>query len=241
MKNGEKFLLGLVTGSGAALAGTRVVARTARILRGARRRHHRRLARAGAGDGAPAGRRRARACACWRATRRSSRARAKSSPARAGEVADIRCDIRRARRRPRRGRHGPRALAAIDVLINNAGVIQVGPLEHMTTRGLRERDGDPFLGAAAPDVRDRAVDAPPRVRPNRQHRVDRRPDRGPALAPYSASKFALVGLSDAVRAELEQYGIRVTTVDAGPDAHGIAGKRGHQREAPGRIRLVRDF
>jgi short-subunit dehydrogenase len=37
----------------------------------------------------------------------------------------------------------------------------------------------------------------------------------PHLAPYCASKFALVGLSDAVRAELDQYGIRVTTVTPG--------------------------
>jgi NAD(P)-dependent dehydrogenase (short-subunit alcohol dehydrogenase family) len=37
----------------------------------------------------------------------------------------------------------------------------------------------------------------------------------PHLAPYSASKFALVGLSDAVRAEVARYGIRVTTVSPG--------------------------
>jgi short-subunit dehydrogenase len=37
----------------------------------------------------------------------------------------------------------------------------------------------------------------------------------PHLAPYCASKFALVGLSDAVRTELDQYGIRVTTVSPG--------------------------
>jgi NAD(P)-dependent dehydrogenase (short-subunit alcohol dehydrogenase family) len=35
------------------------------------------------------------------------------------------------------------------------------------------------------------------------------------MAPYTASKFALVGLSDAVRAELAHYGIRVTTVVPG--------------------------
>ena len=34
----------------------------------------------------------------------------------------------------------------------------------------------------------------------------------PHLAPYSASKFALVGYSDAVRAEVAKDGIRVTTV-----------------------------
>jgi NAD(P)-dependent dehydrogenase (short-subunit alcohol dehydrogenase family) len=37
----------------------------------------------------------------------------------------------------------------------------------------------------------------------------------PHLAPYCASKFALVGLSDAVSAELERYDIRVTTVAPG--------------------------
>jgi NAD(P)-dependent dehydrogenase (short-subunit alcohol dehydrogenase family) len=37
----------------------------------------------------------------------------------------------------------------------------------------------------------------------------------PHLAPYTASKFALVGLSDAIRAELAPLGIRVTTVSPG--------------------------
>ena len=44
----------------------------------------------------------------------------------------------------------------------------------------------------------------------------------PHLAPYCASKFALVGLSDAVRAELEQYRDPRDDRDTGPDAHGIA-------------------
>jgi short-subunit dehydrogenase len=37
----------------------------------------------------------------------------------------------------------------------------------------------------------------------------------PHLAPYSASKFALVGLSDAFRAELARDGIQITTVTPG--------------------------
>ena len=37
----------------------------------------------------------------------------------------------------------------------------------------------------------------------------------PHMAPYCASKFALVGLSDSVRAELAMEGIRVTTVCPG--------------------------
>jgi short-subunit dehydrogenase len=38
----------------------------------------------------------------------------------------------------------------------------------------------------------------------------------PHLAPYSASKFALVGLSDTLRAELRRQNILVTTVLPGP-------------------------
>jgi short-subunit dehydrogenase len=37
----------------------------------------------------------------------------------------------------------------------------------------------------------------------------------PHMAPYSASKFALVGLSDAFRSELARDGIKVTTVSPG--------------------------
>src|SRR5205085_3677519 len=37
----------------------------------------------------------------------------------------------------------------------------------------------------------------------------------PHLAPYVASKFAVVGLSDAIRAEVRKDGIRVTTVCPG--------------------------
>src|SRR5947208_13721765 len=37
----------------------------------------------------------------------------------------------------------------------------------------------------------------------------------PHLAPYSASKFALTGLSDAIRAELARDNIHVTTVSPG--------------------------
>jgi len=36
------------------------------------------------------------------------------------------------------------------------------------------------------------------------------------MAPYVASKYALVGLSRALRAELRAYGISVTTVCPGP-------------------------
>jgi len=104
---------------------------------------------------------------------------------------------------------------AIDVLINNAGVIQVGPLEHMTTEDFENAMAVHFW--APLHLMQECV---PAMRRRGFGRVVNIASIGgrvavPHLAPYSASKFALVGLSDAVRAELAQYGIRVTTVAPG--------------------------
>ena len=104
---------------------------------------------------------------------------------------------------------------AIDVLINNAGIIQVGPLEHMTTEDFENAMATHFWGplylmqACVPAMRRRGFG-----------RIVNISSIGgrlavPHLGPYSASKFALVGLSDAVRAEVARYGIRVTTVSPG--------------------------
>jgi NAD(P)-dependent dehydrogenase (short-subunit alcohol dehydrogenase family) len=103
----------------------------------------------------------------------------------------------------------------IDVLINNAGIIQVGPLEHMTHADFEQAMNVHFWGAL------HCTDAVlPHMRRRRGGRVVNIASIGgliavPHLAPYAASKFALVGYSDAVRAELAKDGIRVTTVCPG--------------------------
>lgn len=132
-----------------------------------------------------------------------------------GEVLTISCDIRR--------RADVRAAVAttldrwpaIDVLINNAGVIQVGPLEHMTTADFENAMATHFWGPLH-----LMFEAVPSMRLRQFGRIVNIASVGgriavPHLGPYSASKFALVGLSDAVRTELAQYGIRVTTVSPG--------------------------
>ena len=103
----------------------------------------------------------------------------------------------------------------IDMLFNNAGVIQVGPIEHMTYGDYHQAMNVHFWGAL------HCTEAVlPHMRRRRSGRIVNIASIGgliavPHLAPYAASKFALVGYSDAVRAEAAKDGIRVTTVCPG--------------------------
>jgi NAD(P)-dependent dehydrogenase (short-subunit alcohol dehydrogenase family) len=108
-----------------------------------------------------------------------------------------------------------RTFGRIDVLVNNAGVIQVGPVEHMTHADFEQAMSVHFWGALY------GIQAVlPHMKQRRGGRIVNISSIGglvavPHLAPYVASKFALVGLSDAVRAEVRKDGIRVTTVCPG--------------------------
>lgn len=103
----------------------------------------------------------------------------------------------------------------IDVLVNNAGTIQVGPLEVMNREDFEKAMLAHFWGplntilAVLPEMRER-----------RDGRIVNISSIGgkiavPHLVPYSASKFALVGLSKGLFAELRKDGIVVTTVCPG--------------------------
>ncbi len=103
----------------------------------------------------------------------------------------------------------------IDVLVNNAGVIQVGPMEVMTIEDYDEAMRTHFW---APLYTTLAV--LPEMRRRRDGRIVNISSVGgkisvPHLLPYSASKFALVGLSEGLRAELAKDNIAVTTVCPG--------------------------
>ena len=103
----------------------------------------------------------------------------------------------------------------IDVLVNNAGIIQVGPLEHMRPSDFEEAMAVHFWGPLHT-----ILAAIPHMRRHGGGRIVNISSIGgkvgvPHLVPYCASKFALTGLSDSLRGELAKHRIYVTTVCPG--------------------------
>jgi len=103
----------------------------------------------------------------------------------------------------------------VEVLVNNAGAIQVGPMEVMTIKDYEEVMKVHFW---APLYATLAV--LPEMRRRQAGRVVNISSIGgkvpiPHLLPYSASKFALTGFSEGLRSELLKDGIYVTTVCPG--------------------------
>jgi NAD(P)-dependent dehydrogenase (short-subunit alcohol dehydrogenase family) len=214
MNSQQKFLVGLAAGAAAAFGGRRMIRRGRAIdfagrvvvITGGSRGLGLVIARRLAAEGA-------RLCLLSRDQSELRRAAQQFPPG--ADVMPLRCDIRR--------RADVRAAIdtildswhVIDILINNAGVIQVGPLEHMTEQDFENAMATHFWGPLH-----LMFEIVPSMRQRGFGRIVNITSIGgrvavPHLAPYSASKFALVGLSDAVRAELDQYGIRVTTVTPG--------------------------
>ena len=107
------------------------------------------------------------------------------------------------------------AFGSVDVLINNAGIITVGPLEEMTLNDFVEAMDSNFWSGVYTTM---AV--LPGMRSRRSGRIVNITSIGgriavPHLLPYSASKFAFTGFSRGLRSEVAKDGIVVTTVVPG--------------------------
>jgi NAD(P)-dependent dehydrogenase (short-subunit alcohol dehydrogenase family) len=144
-------------------------------------------------------------------------ARAKADLTRrgSGAVLTVQCDLLHRDQIQSAVRQTIDRFGKIDILINNAGIIEVGPLEHMTPNdfehAMRLHFWAPFelISQIVPEMR---IWGGGRI-------VNISSIGGkvavPHLASYSASKFALTGFSDAIRAELARENILVTTVAPG--------------------------
>jgi NAD(P)-dependent dehydrogenase (short-subunit alcohol dehydrogenase family) len=131
------------------------------------------------------------------------------------DVFILKCDVAIRSEAEQLIRDAAERFGTIDVLINNAGIIQVGPIEHMTHEDFERAMAVHFWGPLYTSLA-----AIPLMRRQRLGRIVNVSSIGgrigvPHLVPYCASKFALSGLSDAMRPELTKDGINVTTVCPG--------------------------
>jgi NAD(P)-dependent dehydrogenase (short-subunit alcohol dehydrogenase family) len=123
------------------------------------------------------------------------------------------------------GRHG-----RIDVLVNNAGRTHVGAAEETTDAELRDLFEVHVFGPAALT---RAV--LPHMRSRRSGAIVQISSMGGQMsfagfAAYSATKFALEGLSEALADEVRPLGIKVLIIEPGAFRTGLFGS--HSASAP---------
>ncbi|GGP99607.1 oxidoreductase [Streptosporangium pseudovulgare] len=110
----------------------------------------------------------------------------------------------------------------VDVLVNNAGRGLVGAVEETSDRELRDLMELHFFGPAALT---RAV--LPHMRRQGSGAIVQMSSMGgrftfPGVGAYSATKFALEGLSEALAQEVAQFGIKVLVVEPGAFRTGFA-------------------
>jgi NAD(P)-dependent dehydrogenase (short-subunit alcohol dehydrogenase family) len=134
---------------------------------------------------------------------------------RGGNVLTIQCDLLDTEQIRAAVRQIIDRFGKIDILINNAGIIEVGPLDHLTRedfeRAMRLHFWAPY---------ELVLQIVPEMRVWGGGRIVNISSIGgkiavPHMASYSASKFALTGFSDAIRPELARDNIHVTTVAPG--------------------------
>jgi NAD(P)-dependent dehydrogenase (short-subunit alcohol dehydrogenase family) len=149
-----------------------------------------------------------------------------------GSALPVRCNIRDEQEIETSIRRIIEWRGRIDVLVNNAGVIQVGPFENMEREDFENALDTHLWGPFR--LMSQVI---PVMRQQGGGRIVNIASIGgkvalPHLLPYSMSKFALVGLSDGIRAELAKDRIRVTTVCPGlmrTGSHVNASFKGHHK------------
>jgi NAD(P)-dependent dehydrogenase (short-subunit alcohol dehydrogenase family) len=131
------------------------------------------------------------------------------------EVVPIRCDVGDRAQVNRTVAWVEERLGPVDVLVNNAGIMTVGPLEAQTAADFDEAMRVMYWG-----VVNTTLAVLPGMRERRAGRIVNITSIGgkvsvPHLLPYGSAKFAAVGFSEGLHAEVAKDGISVTTVVPG--------------------------
>ncbi|MGK5678460.1 oxidoreductase [Actinoplanes sp. URMC 104] len=121
-----------------------------------------------------------------------------------------------------------RDLGRLDVVVNNAGHGSVGAVEEFTLAELRAIMDVMFFGAVA--VTKAAL---PHLREQGSGTIVQISSMGgqvtmPGFGAYCAAKFALEGMSEALAAEVEPFGVRVLIVEPGAFRTEFGGARMHR-------------
>jgi NAD(P)-dependent dehydrogenase (short-subunit alcohol dehydrogenase family) len=141
---------------------------------------------------------------------------AKADLAREGaEVLTVVCDVSDALQVESMVQSALARFGRIDVLVNNAGVIQVGPFATMTMNDF-EGAMDVMFGGTVHTT----LAALPHLRGLPEARIVNITSVGgkvsiPHLLPYCCAKFACVAFSEGLRSELEGTGVKVVTIAPG--------------------------
>lgn len=131
------------------------------------------------------------------------------------EAITVRCDVAVRDQVERMVQEITRRWGGVDVLVNNAGIIQVGPIHSMTVADFEQAMSVMYWGVLHP-----ILSVLPQMRERRNGRIVNITSIGgkvsiPHLLPYNSAKFAAMGLSEGLRAELARDGITVTTIVPG--------------------------
>ncbi len=134
---------------------------------------------------------------------------------RGADVVTIPCDVTNRQEVQQLIDSATEQFGRIDVLVNNAGIITVGPLMAQTLKDFEESMDIMYWG---PFYVTMAV--LPQMLQRKSGRIVNITSIGgkvsvPHLMPYASAKFAAVGFSEGLRAELAKDGIKVVTIAPG--------------------------
>jgi len=135
--------------------------------------------------------------------------------ARGVEVYPIRSDVADSDQVARMIDDVTQSLGPVDILINNAGIMEVGPIQTMDLENFKRAMDIMFWGplhtirAVLPSMLERKTGTIVNIT-SIGGKIS-----FPHLVPYCAAKFAMIGLSEGLHAELRSQGVKVVTVVPG--------------------------